>query len=162
MVIYLSEWDAAIRLVIAVLLGGLIGFERERADKPAGLRTYALVCEGAALFMICSLLLGDLVATTTGDLYDPSRIASTVVQGIGFLAAGVIFASKRQVRGLTTGAGIWVTAAIGLAVGAGFFIVAGAATLLALLTLHTVKWVENKQSSATGGVSPGAARDAEQ
>jgi len=140
--IYLTEWDAAVRLLIAVILGGLIGFERERAAKPAGLRTYALVAEGAALFMICSLLIGNLVASTTGDIYDPSRIASTVVQGIGFLAAGVVFASGRQIRGLTTGAGLWVTAGIGLTVGAGFYIVAAVATILALVLLHAIKWLE--------------------
>jgi putative Mg2+ transporter-C (MgtC) family protein len=154
---YLTELDAAIRLVVAVLLGGIIGFERERAEKPAGIRTYALVCEGAALFMLCSLFLGDLVFRTTGDIYDPSRIASTVVQGIGFLAAGVIFASRGQIKGLTTAAGIWVTAAIGLAVGAGFYIVAGVATALALLTLYPVQILERKitkgNSDATSGVS---------
>lgn len=149
--IYVSEWDAAIRLVVAVLLGGLIGFERELAAKPAGLRTYALVAEGAALFMICSLLLGDLVARTSGDVYDPSRIASTVVQGVGFLAAGVVFASGRHVKGLTTGAGLWVTSAIGLAVGAGFYVVAATATVLALVTLRVVKLVEGWPSRPPRG-----------
>ncbi len=149
---YLTEVDAVIRLAVAVVMGGLIGFEREKADKPAGLRTYILVCEGAALFMICSLMLGDLVAATTGNLYDPSRIASTIVQGIGFLAAGVIFASGREVKGLTTAAGVWVTAAIGMAVGAGFFIVAIAGTLIALITLRSLTWFEWKSRNDAPGL----------
>lgn len=144
---YISESEAVIRLVIAVIMGGAIGFERERAEKPAGLRTYILVCEGAALFMVSSLLLGNLVTNTSGDTYDPSRIASTIVQGIGFLAAGVIFASGREVRGLTTAAGIWVTAAIGLAVGAGFYLVATAATLITVTTLRSLRWMEPKPAS---------------
>ena len=139
---YLTEQDAVIRLAIAALMGGAIGLEREQADKPAGLRTYILVSEGAALFMICSLLLGNLVLTTTGDDYDPSRLASTIVQGIGFLAAGVIFASGGRIKGLTTAASIWVTAAIGTAVGAGFYVVAAAATVIALITLRIMARIE--------------------
>lgn len=151
---YVTEQEAVIRLAVAVILGGAVGLERERAEKPAGLRTYILVCEGAALFMVCSLLLGDLVTSTTGDLYDPSRIASTIVQGIGFLAAGVIFASGREVRGLTTAAGIWVTAAIGLAAGAGFYLVATAATGIALVTLRWLHWLDVKPGSRSGGTTP--------
>ena len=151
---YVTEQEAVVRLVVAVILGGAVGFERERAEKPAGLRTYILVCEGAALFMVCSLLLGNLVTSTTGDLYDPSRIASTIVQGIGFLAAGVIFASGREVRGLTTAAGIWVTAAIGLAVGAGFYLVATAATVIALVTLRWLHWLDVKPGSRSGRATP--------
>lgn len=146
---YLTEQDAVIRLAIAAVMGGAIGLEREQADKPAGLRTYILVCEGAALFMICSLLLGDLVSRTTDNDYDPSRIASTIVQGIGFLAAGVIFASGRRVRGLTTAAGIWVTAAIGMAIGAGFYIVAAAATLITLVTLRVMAKIDLSSSHAS-------------
>jgi putative Mg2+ transporter-C (MgtC) family protein len=138
----LTKLEAAERLAVALLIGALLGLERERADKPAGLRTYMLVCEGAALFMICSLMLGDLVAATNDRPYDPSRIASTVVQGIGFLAGGVILTSGRRIRGLTTAAGIWVTAALGLLVGAGFFaiaLIASGATLAALIVLQQVE-----------------------
>jgi putative Mg2+ transporter-C (MgtC) family protein len=149
--VYLSEIEGVIRLGVAVVMGGLIGFERETADKPAGLRTYILVCVGATLFMICSLLLGDLVFATTGDIYDPSRIASTIVQGIGFLAAGVIFASGREIRGLTTAAGIWVTAAIGMAIGAGFYIVAAATTIIALVTLRLLAWIEVRGAREAAG-----------
>ena len=138
----LTTSEATERLVVALLIGALLGLERERADKPGGLRTYMLVREGAALFMICSLMLGDLVAATSDGPYDPSRIASTVVQGIGFLAGGVILTSGQRVRGLTTAAGIWVTAALGLLIGAGFFaiaLIASGATLAALIVLQEVE-----------------------
>ena len=137
----LSTIEAAERLGAALLAGALLGYERERADKPAGLRTYMLVAEGAALFMICSLMLGDQ-RVAAGAAYDPSRIASTVVQGIGFLAGGVILTSGRRVRGLTTAAGIWVTAAIGLLAGAGFYAIAGIATAATLLALTALRAVE--------------------
>lgn len=140
--VYLTESDAIIRLVVGAVLGGLIGLERETAQKPAGLRTYMLVSLGATLFMVCSLLLGNVVAATTGDEYDPSRIASTIVQGIGFLGGGVIFASRGQVKGVTTAAGIWVAAGIGMATGAGFFLVAGVGTVVALITLRVLAWLE--------------------
>lgn len=139
---YLTETDAIIRLVVGAALGGLIGLEREFALKPAGLRTYILVSLGATLFMVCSLLIGNLVASTTGDIYDPSRIASTIVQGIGFLGGGVIFAARGRVRGVTTAAGIWVAAGIGMATGAGFFLVAGVGTVIALITLRVLAWLE--------------------
>ena len=137
----LSTVEAVQRLGVALLFGSLLGLEREWSDKPAGLRTHMLVTEGAALFMICSLLLGDRVLAA-GVPYDPSRIASTVVQGIGFLAGGVILTAGRRVRGLTTAAGIWVAAAIGLLVGAGFYAIAGistAATIVALVLLRSLE-----------------------
>ena len=121
--------------------GAVLGFERERADKPAGMRTYMLVVEGAALFMICGLLISNQMALE-GRISDPGRIASTVIQGIGFIAAGVIINAGREVIGLTTAAGIWVAAALGLLVGAGFIaiaIAAGAATLIALVVLQLVE-----------------------
>jgi len=139
----LSNTEAIGRIFLSLLLGASIGWERERKNKAAGFRTYALVCEGAALFMLASVLLGQ--QQTSGAVpstYDPSRIGSTIVQGIGFLAAGVIFLSGDRVRGLTTAAAIWVTAAIGLLVGAGFYLVAivgTATTLVVLLFLHGVE-----------------------
>ena len=135
---------------MALLAGALIGFERERADKPAGLRTYMLVCEGAALFMICSIMLGDQVARSTGDPYDPSRIASTVVQGIGFLAGGVILTSGRKVLGLTTAAAMWVTAALGLLIGAGFYVIALVSTAATMLTLLSLRIIENRLRPSDG------------
>ncbi len=138
----LSNMESLERLVVALLLGALLGIERELRDKPAGLRTYALVCEGSALFMMGSLLLGETVRAAGGTAYDPSRIGSTIVQGIGFLAGGVILARGTHVRHLTTAAGIWVTAAIGLLVGAGFFFLAIAATVETIIVLVPLRWVE--------------------
>lgn len=137
----LSDFETFQRLALAMAVGAVLGLERERADKPAGIRTYMLVCEGAALFMLCAILLSAELAGR-GQTSDPGRIASTVVQGIGFLAGGVILTTGRQVRGLTTAAGMWVTAALGLLIGAGFFALAiGAAafTVLALIALHAVE-----------------------
>jgi putative Mg2+ transporter-C (MgtC) family protein len=138
----LSNTDAAIRVIVALLLGGLIGLEREWHNKSAGLRTYALVCEGSALFMICSILLYDELFAAGNTTTDPSRIASTVVQGIGFLAAGVIFNAGARVHGLTTAAGVWVTAALGLLIGAGFYEVAAVGGIATLITLSLFRLVE--------------------
>lgn len=138
----LSETEAVVRMGVAIAAGSAIGFERERLAKPAGSRTYAVVALGATLFMVGSILLGDDVRADGGAGYDPSRIGSTIVQGIGFLAAGVIFTSGGRVQGLTTAAGIWVTAAIGLLIGAGFYVVAIAATVLTVLTLVVLRWFE--------------------
>jgi putative Mg2+ transporter-C (MgtC) family protein len=137
----LTDFEAVERMALAMVAGAILGFEREAANKAAGLRTYMLVVEGAALFMICAIRLSELMAQS-GALSDPGRIASTVVQGIGFIAAGVIITTGREVFGLTTAAGIWVAAAIGLLIGAGFYVVGIVATVLtvtALLVLHAVE-----------------------
>jgi putative Mg2+ transporter-C (MgtC) family protein len=139
----LTEQEAIVRMAVALGLGAAVGLERERLAKPAGLRTYALVCLGAAMFMIGSILLGDEVREEGGIGYDPSRIGSTIVQGIGFLAAGVIFRSRGRIQGLTTAAGIWVTAAIGLLVGAGFYLVAIVGGALTIATLLILGWFED-------------------
>jgi putative Mg2+ transporter-C (MgtC) family protein len=121
------DWETAlIRIGIAVLIGALIGAEREYHDKSAGLRTLTLICVGSCLFTLISLLL----TNGTAD-----RIASTIVTGIGFLGAGVIFKSEQGVNGLTTAATIWATAAIGMAVGNGLYIVASATALCVLIVL---------------------------
>ena len=138
----LSNIEAIERMAIAIVVGALVGFERERLDKPAGLRTYMLVCEGAALFMIASLLIGEQVRAMGGASYDPSRIASTVVQGIGFLGGGAIITSGGRVRGLTTAAGIWVVAALGILIGAGFYLISFAATALTLVGLVGLSGVD--------------------
>lgn len=122
-------WETALlRIGIAVLIGGIIGAEREFRDKSAGLRTLTLICVGSCLFTLVSLLL----TNGTAD-----RIASNIVTGIGFLGAGVIFKSDRGVNGLTTAATIWSTAAIGMAIGNGLYIVAAftAACVLIVLSL---------------------------
>jgi putative Mg2+ transporter-C (MgtC) family protein len=140
----LTETEAIIRTGIALAAGAALGLEREWQDKPAGIRTYALVCEGAALFMIGSILLGKEVVKA-GDLnYDPSRIGSTIVLGIGFLGGGIILATGRRVRNLTTAAGIWVTASVGLLIGSGFFLIAAAATIGTIGFLTLFGWLEHK------------------
>jgi putative Mg2+ transporter-C (MgtC) family protein len=137
----LSDVEAIQRLALAMVVGAVLGVERERLDRPAGLRTYMLVTEGACLFMICAIMLADQIARA-GGVSDPGRIASTVVQGIGFIAAGVILTTGREVVGLTTAAGLWVATALGLMIGAGFFViavVAAAATVVALVVLRHVE-----------------------
>jgi putative Mg2+ transporter-C (MgtC) family protein len=137
----LSTFEALERVALAMAVGALLGLEREWLDRPAGLRTYMLVVEGSCLFMVCAIMISQQMALS-GQVSDPGRIASTVVQGIGFIAAGVIITTGRQILGLTTAAGIWVGAAIGLIIGAGFYavaIVATAATITALVALRQVE-----------------------
>ncbi|HEU0114488.1 MAG TPA: MgtC/SapB family protein [Thermomicrobiales bacterium] len=138
---HLSDLDALARMAIAMGVGVALGLERELAGKSAGIRTYMLICQGAALFMICALQLSALV-DAQGVASDPSRIASTVVQGIGFLAAGVILTRNQQVQGLTTAAQIWVTAALGLLIGAGFTTLALAATVASIVALVGLRAIE--------------------
>src|SRR5688572_31303619 len=138
----LSDIEAIQRLALAMVVGAVLGLERERLDRPAGLRTYMLVVEGACLFMICAILLAEQIVRA-GGVSDPGRIASTVVQGIGFIAAGVILTTGREVVGLTTAAGLWVATALGLLIGAGFFpiaLVATVATVIGLIVLHRIEW----------------------
>ena len=124
--------ELTLRLFVALLLGGIIGIEREYRSKDAGFRTHFLVALGSALFCIVSQF-GFGV-----DLKDSSRVAAQVVSGIGFLGAGTIIFQKNVIRGLTTAAGLWVTAAIGLACGTGMFLAAAIATGLILLGLEVL------------------------
>jgi len=121
-----TPWEILLRLVLALVLGGLIGLERESVEKPAGFRTHILVTLGAALFTLISR------EGFFGSGADPARIASNIVVGIGFLGAGTIFRSGVIVQGLTTAASLWTSAAIGTAVGIGFYLGAVAATLLVM------------------------------
>jgi putative Mg2+ transporter-C (MgtC) family protein len=131
-----------LRLLIATILGAVVGLERERLEWAAGLRTHALVCVGAALFMIVSAF-GFADALGSSDvILDPSRVAAQVVSGIGFIGAGTIIFRREIVRGLTTAASIWAVAAIGLAVGGGMYLAAIVATVLALVILAVVKPIE--------------------
>ena len=131
-----------LRLLIATILGAAVGLERERLEWAAGLRTHALVCVGAALFMIVSAF-GFADALGSSDvILDPSRVAAQVVSGIGFIGAGTIIFRREIVRGLTTAASIWAVAAIGLAVGGGMYLAAIVATVLALVILAVVKPIE--------------------
>jgi putative Mg2+ transporter-C (MgtC) family protein len=127
-----------VRLIVAMIFGAVIGIQRERAGKPAGLRTHMLVSSGAAVFVIAS---GEFGMNPDGI----SRVIQGVVTGIGFLGAGAILKlyDKRAVEGLTTAAGIWMTAALGVAVGLGRFGLALVATLLAWMTLSLVRQLEH-------------------
>jgi putative Mg2+ transporter-C (MgtC) family protein len=118
--------EDALRLVLAVLVGGLVGFEREYRDKAAGFRTYILICTGAALFTLLSFRLGE-----GADV----RIATGIVSGVGFLGAGAIMREGGKVAGITTAAGIWLTAALGMGVGGGQYTLVAAATTLVLIVL---------------------------
>jgi putative Mg2+ transporter-C (MgtC) family protein len=134
--------EMMLRLGLAFLLGGLIGFEREQSNRAAGLRTNILVCVGSALIMLLSRYgFAEYVGHTQ---LDPARLAAQVVSGIGFLGAGVILFNGFSVTGLTTAATLWVVAGIGLAVGAGFYIPAAAGTALVLFTLLILNKVEEK------------------
>lgn len=129
----------AVRLLMAVLLGGLIGYEREQRRKAAGLRTHMLVALGAALFVLGPLESGMEVA-------DMSRVLQGVVAGIGFLGAGAIIKLDQEgiIKGLTTAASIWMAAAIGITVALGREITAIMATVLALFILIVLRWIESK------------------
>ncbi len=134
-----------IRLVAAALLGGLVGLERDVHGRAAGLRTHMLVALGAGLFMVMSEMVAAQVnvqAGTVGRFADPGRIAAQVVTGIGFLGAGTILKEGFTVRGLTTAATLWVVAAIGMAAGAGYYVLAAVATALALLGLMLLNYAE--------------------
>ncbi|MDP2922208.1 MAG: MgtC/SapB family protein [Candidatus Omnitrophota bacterium] len=131
-----------LRLATSFILGGVIGLEREKRGRSAGLRTHILVCMGSALIMLTSLYIFDIYQGKA--LVDPARIAAGVVTGIGFLGAGTIITSRQGARGLTTAASIWVSSAIGLAVGCGFMSAAIATTVITFITLAFLKHIEKK------------------
>ncbi|MBO6168962.1 MAG: MgtC/SapB family protein [Bacteroidales bacterium] len=143
------EWNFILRIFVAGLLGGLIGLEREFRAKEAGLRTHFIVALGSALFMIISQY------AFTGR-FDAARVAAQVVSGIGFIGAGVIIFQKNVVRGVTTAAGLWVAAAIGLACGAGMYAVAIAASLMTIICLETMHFITRRYGDKAIhlGISP--------
>lgn len=129
-----------LRLLVAVVFGGIVGMERGSGDRPAGFRTHILVCAGSALFMLVSLYgVDELSVSLTRPEFrrDSSRIAAQVVSGIGFLGAGTILHEGVTIRGLTTAASLWMVSAIGLAVGSGMFLLGAAATVVTMMTLVT-------------------------
>jgi putative Mg2+ transporter-C (MgtC) family protein len=133
-----------LRLILAALLGSLVGLERERLDWAAGLRTHMLVCLGATLFMIVSAFGFDDVLNHPHVTLDPSRVAAQVASGIGFLGAGTIILRRDMILGLTTAASLWAVAAVGLAVGGGLYVGAVVTTVLILLILAGVKPLERR------------------
>lgn len=132
-----------VKLFLAVICGAAIGIERELHDKPAGLRTNILICVGSALITMVSLHVALTYAERQVNIADPGRIAAQIVSGVGFLGAGTIIQARGSVHGLTTAATIWVMAGVGLAIGAGSYAPAVATTVILLLTLVALGWLES-------------------
>ena len=133
-------------LLIALAAGGLIGFERSYHGRPAGFRTHALVCTASSALMLVTLYQAHWYpeAFSGRVVLDPTRMAQGIMTGIGFLGAGVIFKEGLTVRGLTTAASIWITAAIGILAGIGFYFPLIVTTLITILTLSVFRWIETK------------------
>ena len=145
------ELTMVLRLIVAAILGGIVGMERGSGDRPAGFRTHILVCVGSALFMLVSIYGFDDIAPVTTNLEDAigtrrdtARIAAQVVSGIGFLGAGTILHEGLTIKGLTTAASLWIVSAIGLAVGSGMYLLSTVATMLTMLTLVTFRTWEKR------------------
>lgn len=130
------------KLLLSLVLGAMVGLERRHKGQIAGMRTFALICMGATLAMLVSIYIPqEYLGLKNGD---PGRIAAQVISGIGFLGAGAIIQMKGSVRGLTTAAGMWMTASIGLAVGAGMYVVASAASLFIIIVLTALELAEKR------------------
>ncbi|RQR59933.1 MgtC/SapB family protein [Burkholderia sp. Bp9125] len=140
----ISHLELMGRLLLAALLGSVVGIERERLNWAAGLRTHMLVCVGASLVMLVSIFGFEDVVGRNGIVVDPSRVAAQVVSGIGFLGAGSILLRGEVVRGLTTAASLWAVAGIGLAAGGGMYVAAVGSTAIVLVILAGVKPLERR------------------
>ena len=138
----IGKFEILVRLILSVILSGMIGFERERRGKQAGLRTHILVCLGSTLIMLTSLYVFDIYKDSTS--IDPARIAAGVITGIGFLGAGAIIRSRGDVKGLTTAACLWIVAAIGLGVGCGFYFASIITSIFTLVTLLFLSRIEER------------------
>lgn len=134
-----NELRIGLNLLLAAVFGGLIGFEREMDKRPAGLRTHMLICVGAVLF-------ASIATSYFRNTDDISRLWQNIITGIGFLGAGAVFKEEGTVRGLTTAAGIWVVAAIGLAIAAQLYFVASVAEVIVLVTLYALRRFESRHS----------------
>jgi putative Mg2+ transporter-C (MgtC) family protein len=132
------ENEAFLQLILAIILGALIGFEREKKKKGAGIKTYSLVSLGSCLFSLVAFSLNNL------NILDPSPILTAIAVGMGFIGAGAIFKEENQIFGLTTAAGLWTTAAVGLAVGAKFYSLAIFSTFLIFIILYVFSILEEK------------------
>jgi putative Mg2+ transporter-C (MgtC) family protein len=131
-----TQIELTVRLVVALVLGAVIGWERELQRMPAGFRTHALVSLGSAIFTIISAY------AFTGPLSDPTRVAAQIVSGIGFLGGGAILHYGGTVRGLTTAASLWAVAAVGMAAGAGLFVIAAVSAVLVIVALELFQRLE--------------------
>jgi putative Mg2+ transporter-C (MgtC) family protein len=140
-----EPWSLILRILIAALLGAVLGAERDMRGRAAGLRTHLLVTAGAALFMVISIKMAEMAAPAglaIARTSDPGRIAAQIVTGIGFLGAGAIIKDGFTVRGLTTAACLWISASIGMATGAGFYVIAIVTTLMVLFSLVVFNYIE--------------------
>lgn len=147
----MSLAEVALRLVSALVLGAVVGWNRERIGKPAGLRTHMMVSLGAATFVMLGLeLVADYGNQPSQIRLDPTRVIQGVVGGIGFLGAGSIIQSRRQIEGITTAASVWVAGALGTACGVGVILLAGLTTLLALMTLAVLAPLEHRLRRGSG------------
>jgi len=149
---YLRELNGIsllVRLALAVICGGVIGFDRGKHREAAGLRTHILVCVGSA----CAMLVGAFVYEQAGGGIDPARIGAQVISGVGFIGAGtIIFNSRHQVIGVTTAAGLWASAAMGLAAGCGYYECAIVMCVILFLTLHILNRMDDQYVKKTGNV----------
>jgi len=137
-----GPFSIMVRLILSAVLGGVIGMERELHRHEAGLRTHILVCMGSSLIMLTSLYVFDIYKGI--NVVDPSRIAAGAITGIGFIGAGAIIRAGMSVKGLTTAASLWITAAVGLAVGCGFYLAGILASLISVIVLLFLGNVEKK------------------
>lgn len=137
-------WQVIVaRLGLAILFGGVLGFERELADRPAGLRTHMLVCLASATFAIVTLEIVSMPEFSDNQVQaDPIRLVEAITSGVAFLAAGFIIFKRGHVRGVTTGAGMWLAASIGLAAGLGLWVIAGLGCLLGAIVLAALRKLE--------------------
>lgn len=147
----MAQWDLMLRIVVGTMLGGIIGYERDVHGRPAGLRTHMIVGLASATFMVISTNFVFMQHYHHEDLVevDASRIAASIVTGMGFLAGGAILRTGLTVQGLTTAAGLWLVGAIGMASGAGMYAVAAFVTLLGVLALTILRRFEDKDAYTT-------------
>lgn len=157
--IFIANTECFVRLLLAVVAGAIIGWERERHDKPAGLRTHMMVALGSAAFMVATIEFCKTFAVDGVEIrLDPIRAVAGIIGGVGFLGAGTIIQARGSVRGITTAASIWVAAAIGIACGMGLYAIALSCVVLALLILVVLGALEHRAFSARGQ-SPAMQRD---
>ncbi|HEX2841303.1 MgtC/SapB family protein [Hyphomicrobium sp.] len=145
----LAHFEVMLRLVMAVALAGLLGWDREEKNLPAGLRTYMLVALAAAVFTVLTFEIFETVRQSSGGNADPIRIIEAVTAGVAFLAAGTIIQGRDSVRGLTTGAGMWMAGALGVAAGAGHYLLAIFAALLSFAILRLVNMLAQSSSQSS-------------
>ena len=135
-----TQWQIILQLLLAIVLGGLIGLEREYRQRAAGIKTYTLVCLASALFTILSMQAFDAFWIRTA--FNPAQIISSILIGIGFIGAGVIVKRAEKIEGITTAAGLWITTAIGIGVGCGWYVVSIITTFLVMILLLILRKVD--------------------